>query len=138
MTQQGNTDARWRKGIEIVEKVYGPGSSAMMRGREAEPYVDEAVSHLFGEIWSRPGLSIRDKRLLVIGMTAMLGRADLIAIQVAGAIVNGELNDDELNEMPLLTMFYAGAGNATALTQGIKDAKATATNMRAMVASNPQ
>jgi 4-carboxymuconolactone decarboxylase len=137
MTHQDDNDARWRKGIEIVEKVYGPGSSEMMRDRKVEPYVDEAVSHLFGEIWSRPGLSIRDKRLLVIGMTAMLGRPDLIAIQIAGAIVNGELNDDELNEMPLLTMFYAGAGNATALSQGIKDAKAQAAKMQMMVSSNP-
>lgn len=116
----------WQKGLAVLEQVYGPGSSAMMAGREGSPMVAETVGHLFGEIWSRPGLSIRDKRLLVLGATAMLGRADLVAIQVAGAILNGELSDEQLEEIPLLLLFYAGAGNATALYQGIQQARARA------------
>ena len=111
---------RWQAGLDIVNKVYGAGSSAMMEGMQAEPFVAETVNHLFGEIWARPGLSMRDKRLLVIGASSMLGRPDLIAIQVAGAIVNGELTDAELQEIPLLMLFYAGAGNTTALFNGIK------------------
>src|SRR5428012_6618 len=82
-----SSDDSWKHGLDIVEKVYGAGTSAMMQGLEGQPFVAETVRHLFGEIWSRPGLSMRDKRLLVIGATAMLGRADLVAIQVAGAIV---------------------------------------------------
>jgi 4-carboxymuconolactone decarboxylase len=58
--------------------------------------------------------------------TAMLGRADLVAIQVGGAIANGELTDAQLDEIPLLILFYAGAGNTTALHQGISTAKAKA------------
>ena len=77
-------DARWKNGLAVVEQVYGAGSSALMQGQDGNPFVSETVSHLFGEIWSRPGLSMRDKRLLVIGATAMLGRSDLVAIQVAG------------------------------------------------------
>ncbi len=119
-------DASWKKGLEIVEQVYGPGSSSLMAGLDGVPFVSETVRHVFGEIWSRPGLSMRDKRLLVIGATAMLGRADLVAIQVGGAIVNGELTDEQLDEIPLLMLFYAGAGNTTALHQCITAAKAKA------------
>lgn len=120
------TDAdkqRWDKGLNIVDQVYGPGSSAMMTGMEGIPFVAETVNHVFGEIWTRPGLSMRDKRLMVIGATTMLGRADLLNIQIAGAIINGELTDEQLAEMPLLMLFYAGAGNTTNLTQGIALAK---------------
>ena len=124
MNEHDKTSAeRWARGLEIIEKVYGPGSSAPMQTLAQQPFVDETVCHLFADIWSRPGLSIRDKRLLVIGATAMLGRADLIATQVAGAIQNGELTDVELDEIPLLMLFYAGAGNTTALFQGIETAK---------------
>jgi 4-carboxymuconolactone decarboxylase len=125
-----SSDDSWNRGLAIVEQVYGAGTSAMMQGLEGQPFVSETVRHLFGEIWSRPGLSMRDKRLLVIGATATLGRPDLIAIQVAGAIVNGELTEEQLAEIPLLMMFYAGAGNATAIHQGIQAAKAKAKDMK--------
>jgi 4-carboxymuconolactone decarboxylase len=125
------TDAdRWQAGLAIVDKVYGAGSSAMMEGQQADPFVAETVNHLFGEIWARPGLSIRDRRLLVIGAASMLGRPDLIAIQVAGAIVNEELSETELQEIPLLMMFYAGTPNTTALFQGIKAGRERAQAMK--------
>ena len=121
------TDAeRYARGLEVVEQVYGPGSAELMKGGEASPFISETVAHIFGEIWSRPGLSHRDRRLLVIGATAMLGRADLVEIQIKGAIVNGELSDAELEEIPLHLLFYAGAGNTTSLYRGIQSAKAAA------------
>src|SRR3546814_1612490 len=77
----------------------------MMKGSEDFPFVAETVNHVFGDIWAMPGLSIRDKRLLVIGATTMLGRPDLIEVQVGGAIANDELTDEQLNEIPLLMLF---------------------------------
>ena len=127
---EGKVDESWEKGLGIVDQVYGAGASKMMEGLENSPYVSETVRHLFADIWSRPGLSMRDKRLLVIGATTMLGRSDLIAIQVAGAIVNGELTEEQLQEIPLLMTFYAGAGNTTALFQGIGLAKERAKDMK--------
>ncbi len=127
---EGPADERWQQGLASVDKVYGGGASAMMQGMEGEPFVSEIVRHLFGEVWSRPGLSMRDKRLLVLGATTMLGRSDLIAIQLAGAIVNGEFTDEQLRELPLLMLFYTGAGNTTALQQGIAAAKAKAKDMK--------
>jgi 4-carboxymuconolactone decarboxylase len=123
-------DERWTKGIEVVEQVYGGGSSKGMQGLDGSPFIGEIVRHLFGEIWTRPGLSMRDKRLLVIGATTMLNRPDLIAVQVAGAIVNGELSDEQLDELVLLMMFYAGVGTTTALLQGISQAKARAKDLK--------
>ncbi len=33
---------------------------------EGDPYFDLTVDHLFGTIWTRPGLSMRDKRLMTL------------------------------------------------------------------------
>lgn len=122
---------KWAKGIEMFDAVYGKGSSAMVEAAPRSPYLDEMVEHLFGDIWASGELSMRDKRLMVIGATTMLGRADLLEIQIAGAILNGELTDAQFEEMKLLMLFYAGAGNTTALSRGIDMARKRAADMAA-------
>lgn len=77
-------------------------------------------------MWTLPHLSIRDKRLQVIGATTMLGRANLLEVQLAGAIANEELTDAQLDEMLVLMLFYAGAGDTTTLNRAISAAKARA------------
>jgi 4-carboxymuconolactone decarboxylase len=118
-----DAEARYKRGLQWVEQVYGPGSSQMMAGAKGS-FVEETVAHMFGDIWSRPGLTIRERRLLVLGATTMLGRDDLIETQVRGALANGEFTEEQLDEIPLMMLFYAGAGNTTALFRGIQAAKA--------------
>ncbi|MFF1736324.1 NAD(P)-binding domain-containing protein [Streptomyces sp. NPDC058247] len=112
-----------QRGLAMMDKVYGPGFSTTMPD-ELDPYTNETVQHLFGDIWSRPGLSVRDRRLLVIGATAALGRADLMQIQVQGALAKQELTKDQLNEAVLHLAFYVGWGNATSAHRGITAALA--------------
>ena len=95
----------------------------MLDGLARTPYLSETVENLFANVWAAPHLSMRDKRLLVIGATTMLGRADLLEVQIAGAIANKEITDEQFEEMTLLMLFYAGAGNTTALSRGIDAAK---------------
>lgn len=111
------------RGLAMLDAVYGPGASAMMQDSLGEPFTATTVDALFADVWSRPHLSIRDRRLLVLGATAMLGRPDLIEVQVRGALLNGELNDDQLRELVLHLAYYTGWGNATALHKGIEAAK---------------
>ncbi|MFA7555719.1 MAG: carboxymuconolactone decarboxylase family protein [Spongiibacteraceae bacterium] len=115
-------DELLQKGLNMMDTVYGPGVAEMSKPAADTPFVGETIRHLFGEIWSRPGLSVRDRRLLVLGATAMLGRADLIEIQVRGAILNNELSNEELEEAALQLAFYAGWGNTTTVWGGIQAA----------------
>lgn len=110
-------------GLAMMEAVYGPGVAGAMPAQRT-PALEKTIDHLFGEIWSRPGLSIRDRRLLVMGATAMLGRADLIEVQVRGALANGELNAEELREAVLQLYYYVGWGNGTELERGVEAALA--------------
>ena len=66
------------------------------------------VDHLFGDIWSRPGLSIRDKRIMTLSVVTALGLQDLAEIQVNAALENGEMTGDELREMALFITHYVG------------------------------
>ena len=62
-----------QQGLKVMDEVYGAGFTDTLP-REYTPVLEKTVEHLFGESWSRPGLSVRDRRLLVIGATAALGR----------------------------------------------------------------
>ena len=118
------TDEEWDKGLEVFDAVYGPGSSAMVLAYKDRPFNQEIVANQFGKLWGSPAMSIRDKRLMVLGATAMLGRADLVEIQMTGALTNEEFTDEQLDFIPLFLLFYAGAGNTTAVFRGIEAAKA--------------
>lgn len=120
------TDEQWARGLEVFDQVYGPGASEMVKPYKDSPFNQEIVANQFGNLWGNPALSIRDKRLMVLGATAMLGRADLVEIQMTGALANDEFTEEQLQQIPLFMLFYAGAGNTTALFRGIEAAKAKA------------
>jgi alkylhydroperoxidase/carboxymuconolactone decarboxylase family protein YurZ len=112
------------RGTAMLEQVYGPALGAALAAMPPSPFNEETVNNLFAQVWSRPHLSVRDRRLLVLGATAMMGRADLVATQVRGARISGHLSDAELDEAVLQLAFYAGWGNAAAVQQGILNVRA--------------
>lgn len=60
-------------------------------------------------VWARQGpLSSRDRSLLVIAMTAALGRTDELMVHVRGSHRAG-VTDAELDEVPFQVAAYAGA-----------------------------
>lgn len=71
-------------------------------------YFALTADHLFGRIWTRPGLSMRDKRLMTLSVVTALGLRDLAEIQVNAALHNSELTEDELRELPIFLTHYVG------------------------------
>ena len=92
------------KGLAKMNEVYGWD----MPDIEGDPYFDLTVEHLFGNIWSRPGLSMRDKRIMTLTVVAALGNSDLAEIQANAALHNGELTVAELKEMAIFLTHYLG------------------------------
>ena len=93
-----------RKGLAKMNEVYG----WEMPNIEGNPYFDLTVDHLFGTIWTRPGLSMRDKRIMTLTAVASLGIDDLAEIQANAALHNEELTADELKEMAIFLTHYLG------------------------------
>lgn len=97
---------RRARGLERIQQVYGgdvnpppPGASAFM---------DLMVEHLFAEVWTRPQLGDRDRRLLMIGAIVALGEQGIFELQARSALRNGELTPDQLREVLVHLVYYAG------------------------------
>jgi 4-carboxymuconolactone decarboxylase len=93
-----------RKGLEKMNEVYG----WEMPNVEGDPFFDLTVDHLFGSIWTRQGLSMRDKRIMTLTAVAGLGNSDLAEIQANAALHNEEMTGDELKEMAVFLTQYLG------------------------------
>ncbi|WP_235686551.1 carboxymuconolactone decarboxylase family protein [Tomitella gaofuii] len=66
------------------------------------------VDHLFGEVWQREGLSVRDRRLLLLGALSAQGMLDVAEIQVGAALNNEELDERQLREIAIFLCHYVG------------------------------
>lgn len=62
----------------------------------------------WAEIWDRPGLDDRTRRLLVLAITASLGRWEEFALHVRAGLTRGGFTRDELKEVLMQTAIYAG------------------------------
>lgn len=99
-----------RKGLEKMNEVYA-WEMPDMPGE----YFALTVDHLFGRIWTREGLSMRDKRIMTLSVVTALGLPDLSEVQVNAALQNEELTEDELREMAIFLTHYVGFPLGSAL-----------------------
>ncbi len=97
-------DAKRRTGIELMAKVYAWDSPVDVPG----DFFAMTAEHLFGEVWTREGLSMRDRRLLLLGLLVGMGDRDVVDLQVKAALKNGELSAGELREIVIFLTHYAG------------------------------
>lgn len=104
-----------RKGLEKMNEVYG----WEMPNVEGDAYFDLTVDHLFGSIWTRPGLSMRDKRIMTLTAVTAVGSRDLAEIQVNAALLNEELTEVELKEMAVFLTHYLGFPLGSALNGAV-------------------
>jgi 2-hydroxy-3-oxopropionate reductase len=100
----GDADATLRaRGLAMMSEAYGwevqdgPGD-----------WFGITVEHLFGSVWTRPGLTTRDRRLLLLGLLVGQGQQDVADIQIGAALRRGELSPDALREIAIFLTHYAG------------------------------
>jgi 4-carboxymuconolactone decarboxylase len=125
----GDDTSKRDLGLETMTKVYGNDRGFAERlaslPPESAPYSEATVDQVFAELWNRPGLTVKERRLLTIGVTAALGRADLAEVQFVGALTNGELDRAQIGEVILHLAYYAGWPNAQAMHKGATAALAS-------------
>lgn len=104
---------RRKRGVEMIQKVYA--GDVVVPPEGAMAFTDVMLEQVFAEVWSRDVLSIRDRRLLLLGIIAEKGELNTFGIQAKAALKNGELEPDELRELLLMIAQYAGYPRAAAL-----------------------
>ncbi len=98
--------SRRERGLARFNEVYCGDVPAPPEG--AMPFFDLMLEQLFGEVWTREELSIRDRRLVTMGVIAALGEREPFAIQVRSALKNRELTPAQVREIVIHLAHYVG------------------------------
>ena len=104
---------RRRRGAEMLTKVYAGDVKPPPAGQSA--FVDLMLEQVFAEMWTREELSIRDRRLVLLGIIGALGEKDTFQIQVRSALKNRELTPAQVREVLITLANYAGYPRAAGL-----------------------
>ncbi len=114
---RSGTEETWRRVMqtrpEVVDAI--PGS-----------YPDLSNVLLFGDLWQRPHLSVRERRLVVLTLLAAYGRDEPMAYHLRGALLSGDLDAEALDELVIQIAFYGGWPMASTLWGALRSAVATA------------
>ena len=108
------TDDRRERGRDLMRQVYG------WDFEPHQPFEVQTVDHLFGEVWADGNLSIRDRRLLLIGLASGSGLEDVAGLQLDAALKLGELGVDDLRELVVFLAHYAGWPRAAKLNSEVE------------------
>ena len=84
-------------------------------------FQDLITRYAWGEIWTRPGLDLRSRRLLVIGTLLALGRFDELRMHVRAALEEGGLSADEIKEVVLQQAIYCGVPAANTAFEVVRE-----------------
>lgn len=114
-----NENSRREIGDKMLKEVYAGDVTA-----PAEGYVftDIMLEQLFAELWTRDTLSMRDKRLLILGVVADKGDRDAFKIHLKSSLKRNEINPDEARELLLFVAQYAGYSRAAGLISCVEEA----------------
>ena len=104
-----------RKGLEKMNEVYA-WEMPDMPGE----FFALTVDHLFGTIWTRPGLSMRDRRMMLLAVLTALNQEELIEVQINAILQNEELTREELREMAIFLTHYVGFPLGSKLDGAVK------------------
>jgi 4-carboxymuconolactone decarboxylase/3-oxoadipate enol-lactonase/4-carboxymuconolactone decarboxylase len=106
-----NDDERRRAGTRVRRQVLGDAHVDLAEARtnalSAELH-DLIKRYAWGEIWTRPGLDIRTRRVLVIGTLLALGRWEEFEMHVRAAVTEGGFSADDVKEIVQQQAIYCG------------------------------
>jgi len=109
-------DDRRARGQQAFERVMG----FPLPTHGADPFLDATVDHLFADVWTRPGLSVRDRRLITLTVLMSLGHEATLRLHLGAAMRTGELSDAEIDELVLHVAHYAGWPPAAISSQVVR------------------
>ncbi|GIH99238.1 carboxymuconolactone decarboxylase family protein [Planobispora takensis] len=90
-------------------------------GDDSGDFFGMTVEHLFAEVWSREGLSMRDRRLLLVGLLIGQGMDDALGTQLDAGLRTGQFTPEELREIVIFLAHYAGWPRGTRLDAQVED-----------------
>jgi 4-carboxymuconolactone decarboxylase len=101
---------RFDKGLKLRKQVLGADYvERSMAGADefSRPMQELSTEYCWGYVWTRPGLALRDRSLVNIGMISALNRPHELKLHIKAALNNG-LTREEIREVLLQVAVYCG------------------------------
>ena len=112
-----NDDERRRAGTRVRRQILGDAHVERAHARTnafTAEFQDLITRYAWGEIWTRPGLDLRTRRVLVIGTLLALGRWEEFEMHVRAALEEGGVPVEHIKEIVLQQSIYCGVPAAHA------------------------
>lgn len=120
----GSGDSRFNDGIQVRREVMGDDfvDAALERaaGSDGEELQKHVTATVWGSVWTREGLSRRDRSLLNIGMLVALRATEELRGHVRGGLNNG-LTQEEITEAVIHSSGYCGAPAALSAMKVVQE-----------------
>ena len=92
-----------------------------------DPYTAQGVlDTVFSELWSRPGLTRKERRLITLSCVGAASSPGAIEAHLGGALDSGDVTIEEMQEFILHFAFYAGWPRAAAFESAFMTYRAAA------------
>ncbi len=114
---------RFEQGMKTRRSVLGDAHvdrAEKLKTAFDEPFQTLITESAWGHVWSRPGLTKRERSLITIALLAALGHHDEVAMHTR-ATANTGATPDDLMEVMLHVAIYAGVPAANHNIKIIKD-----------------
>lgn len=101
----------YQAGLEVRRKILGDAwvdKALAARTAFTADFQDMITRNVWNEIWNRPGLDHKTRRLLVVAITASLGAWEEFRLHVRSGLEQQGFTQDELKEVLLQVAAYAG------------------------------
>ncbi len=90
--------------------------------RAIDPLSEATIDHVFAEVWTRPGLSRKERRWIALSCAGASGSSIAMQAHVTGALQSGDITIEELREFVLHFAVYQGFPKATTLWAAVEEA----------------
>jgi 4-carboxymuconolactone decarboxylase len=120
--QMSDSKERRARGAKMIAEVYEGLLSADPDKPTGDAFFDLMLENLFGEIWARDVMSVRDRRLLLMGAIANQAQFDVYEIQCLASLNTKQLTPEQLREIPILMTQYIGYPKTTGLRNATEKA----------------
>ena len=98
------SDEQREKGLEWFDKVMGFRPPVIPN----DPFLDSTVDHLFANVWARPGLGVKERRIATLVILMQIGNEQTLRLHFGAAMKQKQLTDTEIDELILHVAHYGG------------------------------
>jgi alkylhydroperoxidase/carboxymuconolactone decarboxylase family protein YurZ len=97
-------DQRLQAGVARFTELFGRPPT---RDGEMDDFTRIAMRNLFGDVWTREGLTLRERSMITVTALIVLGRADELRLHLRGALNIG-ISRQTIEEMMIHLAHYGG------------------------------